>query len=131
MYTETNFKSKKALRDALAAGKIVHCYQPGGMFPGTVNGNDAIEGPHYPAPHSWYASVTLRDGIITHLDGKSVEKLRAAAARKNALNAAGLESARPGMQTNPDESAIASAVSRGMISETDAAILRDMIEGRK
>ena len=41
------------------------------MFPGTVNGSCALEGPHYPAPHSWYASAVLVAGCIVKLDGKA------------------------------------------------------------
>jgi hypothetical protein len=72
MYTLTNYKTKKALREAFNAGKRIACYQPGGLFPGTVNGSCALEGPHYPAPHSWYASADLKDACIVKLDGKSV-----------------------------------------------------------
>jgi hypothetical protein len=71
MYTLTNFKTKKALREAFNAGVIIECYQPGGLFPGTVNGSCALEGPHYPAPHSWYASAELKDACIVKLDGKA------------------------------------------------------------
>jgi hypothetical protein len=67
MYTETNFKTKKALKEAVAAGKKVAIYQPNNMFgtPDPSNGKFAVEGPHYPAPHAWYAMVTLVDGFIT------------------------------------------------------------------
>jgi len=30
-YTETNYKTKKALREALAAGEAVRVYQPGSV----------------------------------------------------------------------------------------------------
>lgn len=68
MYIITNFKSKKALKDAITEGKKVGVYQPGGLdntdytrFSGTVT----LEGPHYPQPHKWYAQATLVDGFIT------------------------------------------------------------------
>ena len=64
MYTVTNFPTKKALREAVKAGRKVEVFQPGGLFPATRDGVAAVEGPHYPQPHSWYASVELRDGII-------------------------------------------------------------------
>ena len=32
MYTMTNFKTKKQLKEAVAAGKKERIYQPGGMF---------------------------------------------------------------------------------------------------
>jgi hypothetical protein len=43
----------------------VRYYQPG-PFGGNepVNGDVFCEGPHYPAPHSWYAACTAKDGVI-------------------------------------------------------------------
>ena len=64
MYTVRNFKSKKALREAVAAGEQVDTYQPGGFFPAERNGVISLEGPHDPAPHSWYAQATVVDGIV-------------------------------------------------------------------
>lgn len=63
-YTTTNFKTKKAFKEAVAAGKKISVWSPG-PFPVTENGTTTIEGPHYPAPHTWYASVTVVDGIVT------------------------------------------------------------------
>jgi len=95
MYTQTNFKTKKALKEAVAAYNLaieaqklqsdlptlsigavllgsapvrvkpVYYYQPG-PFGGNEpkNGTFCCEGPHYPAPHSWYATVTAKDGVI-------------------------------------------------------------------
>lgn len=65
MYTDVDFKTKKALKEAVASGQTVTVYQPG-PFGGNVpdNGNVSIEGPHYPKPHTWYATATLRDGKI-------------------------------------------------------------------
>jgi len=67
MYTIENFKTKKALKEAVAAGKLVSVYQPGGLdkvdytkFSGTVT----LEGPHYPQPHKWYARATVENGHI-------------------------------------------------------------------
>jgi hypothetical protein len=64
MYTDINFKTKKALKEAVASDKEVSTFQPGGMFPAKRDGSIALEGPHYPAPHSWYASAVVKDGII-------------------------------------------------------------------
>jgi hypothetical protein len=67
-YSETNFKTKKAFKDALAAykagqGPALYLFQPGlGTIP--ENGRIAVEGPHYPKPHSWYAVVTMKDGKV-------------------------------------------------------------------
>jgi hypothetical protein len=64
-YTDINFKTKKALKEAVAAGTAVTAYQPG-PFGGNVpdNGQVYLEGPHYPAPHTWYAKATMKDGVV-------------------------------------------------------------------
>jgi hypothetical protein len=61
MYTETNFKTKKALKAAVENGEKVRCYQPNDIFnTGIPKGKEvSVEGPHYPRPHSWYARVLL------------------------------------------------------------------------
>jgi hypothetical protein len=64
MYTVTNYKTKKALKEAVANGEVVETYQPGGMFPATTEGVAFLEGPHYPAPHTWYAKVQLKNGLV-------------------------------------------------------------------
>jgi hypothetical protein len=65
MYTHRNFKTKKALREAVEAGQAVTVYQPG-PFGGNepTDGSVALEGPHYPEPHKWYASAILKDGKV-------------------------------------------------------------------
>jgi hypothetical protein len=65
MYTTENFKSKKALKEAIAQGKTVTFFQPG-PFAGNepLNGRIALEGPHYPEAHKWYAEATVQDGKI-------------------------------------------------------------------
>jgi hypothetical protein len=65
MYTMTNYKTKKALRAAIKAGDKVTVYQPSDIgFPKTINGAVSLEGPHYPKPHTWYATGTLQDGVL-------------------------------------------------------------------
>jgi len=69
MYTEINFKSKKALKEAIAKGEQLKVFQPNDMFHvgdkvKTGIHNVALEGPHYPQAHSWYASAKLENGII-------------------------------------------------------------------
>ena len=66
MYCETNYKTKAELRRAVAEGEQVHVFQPG-PFPAKTNGRATIEGPHYPQPHRWYATVELQDGVITRV----------------------------------------------------------------
>lgn len=63
MYTAINFKSKKALKDAVAAGQVVTIYAPGLGTP-KDNGTEFVEGPHYPQPHKWYAQVEMKDGKV-------------------------------------------------------------------
>lgn len=65
MYTRTNFKTKKALKAALADGERIEVFQhePFGRS-GPAQGNVCSEGPHFPAAHSWYASGTARDGVL-------------------------------------------------------------------
>ena len=66
MYTSINFKTKKALKDAIVSGAKITIYQPNNIFnksnPST--GIHAVEGPWYPAPHTWYAQVTLENGFV-------------------------------------------------------------------
>ena len=77
MYTDKNFPTKKALKEQVAAynaavaegdtekaAKLeVTIYAPGMGSP-KYNGTDFVEGPHYPKPHSWYAEVTMKDGVV-------------------------------------------------------------------
>lgn len=70
MYTEKNFKTKKALKDAVAAGEVVRVFQPNDMFGKTEQVRAAgkttvyLEGPHYPAPHTWYAQAEVEFGVV-------------------------------------------------------------------
>lgn len=64
MYTDINFKSKKAFKEAVASGKEVTLYAPGFGQP-PINGTCAVSGPHYPEPHRWYAEVTVTNGKVT------------------------------------------------------------------
>ena len=65
MYVSPNFKTKKAIKEAIAAGKFVTIFQPG-PFGGNEpqNGKVAIEGPHYPLPHKFYCEVTVENGRV-------------------------------------------------------------------
>ncbi len=62
-YTNPNFKTKKALKEAVADGKRVTVFQPGvGTVP--INGTVAIEGPHAPQPHTWYGMARMENGVV-------------------------------------------------------------------
>lgn len=63
-YVQPNFKSKKALKEALKKGTLVEVYQPGlGNVP--ENGFIHLEGPHHPEPHNWYGEGTMVNGCLT------------------------------------------------------------------
>lgn len=77
-YTITNFKTKKQLKEAVASynaadkndlravnARAVRCYNPG-LGPDLSNhtGKIALEGPHYPKPHTWYAEGELVNGVV-------------------------------------------------------------------
>ena len=66
MYTTINFKTKKALKEAVAAGQEVRIYATGMGSP-VENGFETLEGPHYPAPHTWYAKVEMKDGKVVRV----------------------------------------------------------------
>ena len=75
-YTVTNFKTKKALKEAVSKHQEqprtngigyypVRCYQPGlGPDLSNFSGKICLEGPHYPKPHSWYAEAELIEGVV-------------------------------------------------------------------
>ncbi len=72
MYIRPNFKTKKALKDAVKAGQRVTIFQPNQMFPSpqtapNYTGVAYVEGPHYPLPHKWYAEVGLDNGVIVEV----------------------------------------------------------------
>ena len=68
-YVNPDYKSKKEFKLAVEAGKRHETYNPSGMFPTVQNGTDVVEGPHYPKPHRWYASVVVEDGIVVKVKG--------------------------------------------------------------
>lgn len=63
MYVSPNFKSKKALKESVAAGEVVLVFSPG-PFPAKKDGTETVEGPHYPEPHRWYAQVVVENGRV-------------------------------------------------------------------
>ncbi len=65
LYTSQDFKTKKALKDAIAAGAKISVYQTG-MFGGNepTEGRVSLEGPHFPKPHTWYGTGVLKDGYL-------------------------------------------------------------------
>lgn len=65
MYCTKNYKSKAELKRDIAAGVAVRYFQPG-PFGGNEprDGTITLEGPHYPAPHRWYCTATVKDGKV-------------------------------------------------------------------
>jgi hypothetical protein len=65
-YARTNFRTKKAFKEAVANGDRVAVYQPGPFSDGSdiQSGVECIEGPHYPKPHRWYATATIEEGRV-------------------------------------------------------------------
>src|SRR6185312_6894547 len=53
LYCTRNFKSKKSLKDAVAAGERVTLFSPEPQEQVPDNGTVAVGGPHFPAPHKW------------------------------------------------------------------------------
>lgn len=68
MYVTPNLPSKAALKRAIAAGETVTVFSPG-PFGAPTDGRVAVEGPHYPQPHTWYASVQVEGGRVTKVLG--------------------------------------------------------------
>lgn len=63
MYTNINFKTKKAFKEAVANGEKITLFTPCLGTP-AFNGVDFVEGPWYPKPHTWYAEVLMKDGFV-------------------------------------------------------------------
>lgn len=74
-YTVINFKTKKALKEAVTNwnntetnqrnNNPIRCFQPGlGPDLSNYTGTVYLEGPHYPAPHTWYAQGEMKDGVL-------------------------------------------------------------------
>lgn len=63
MYTTINFRTKKEFKEAVAEGDQVRLFAPGLGQP-RENGTEYVEGPHYPQPHTWYAEVEVKNGVV-------------------------------------------------------------------
>ena len=68
MYANTNYRTKKELKQAVKTGPV-GCHQPGPFGPDVRDGQHCCEGPHYPQPHKWYATVLVVNGQITKVVG--------------------------------------------------------------
>lgn len=75
-YTVTNFRTKKALKEAVnnylnnhdgvkSSFSAQRAYNPGlGPDLAGFTGKICLEGPHYPEPHRWYAEAELANGVV-------------------------------------------------------------------
>lgn len=63
MYVEPNFRTKKALKEAVKAGQAVRVFLPD-PFPRLIYSRVLVEGPHYPEMHRWYATCEVRNGLV-------------------------------------------------------------------
>lgn len=66
MYASRNFETKKALKEAVAAGEPLTAYSAGLGSP-PVNGDTSVCGPWYPRAHKWYARVRIANGKIVRV----------------------------------------------------------------
>lgn len=65
-YLVTNYKTKKAAKAALKVVGALSYYEPG-IAPEIMNGTIYLEGPHYPAPHTWYAQAEVKNGKVVKI----------------------------------------------------------------
>jgi len=66
MYASVNFRTKTEFKKAVKSGQKIRLYAPGIGTP-RENGTEYVEGPWYPKPHTWYASVEMKDGIVVRV----------------------------------------------------------------
>lgn len=66
-YVRPNFTTKKQLKEALSAGRHVHVFQPANTGDIPSNGEVDLEGPHYPQPHTWYATGIMENGKLVRI----------------------------------------------------------------
>ena len=69
IYTRWDYPTKRKFRDAWHAKKRIEVYLPGVGGPYAKDGTYVIEGPHFPALHTWYAIVNVKRQIVDHLKG--------------------------------------------------------------
>lgn len=85
VYTDRNFKTKKQLIEAFALGEAIGVYQPGPFGPTVRDGQECIQGPHNPQPHTWACIAIIRDGAVYQLKVgtklKTVSELEAVRAK--------------------------------------------------
>jgi hypothetical protein len=68
-YVTPNVKSKKALKERVAAGLPTEVFSNSPFTDGKDfdNGTFTVSGPWFPEPHRWYATLTVKDGKIVKI----------------------------------------------------------------
>ena len=66
MYCQTNYLTKKSLKEAIKSGEKVRL-KPEFVGATPTFGTVFVEGPHFPKPHSWYAQCELDNGCIVKI----------------------------------------------------------------
>ena len=64
IYTNKQYKTKKALRADFTAGKMITVFQPGPFGTSVSDGFGVVAGPQFPLAHKWYAAVEVKNGQI-------------------------------------------------------------------
>lgn len=66
-YLYPNLKSKKAYKEAIARGEKIIARENTPRDQVLVRGTTTVtfEGPHYPAPHTFYGQAQVTDGYVT------------------------------------------------------------------
>ena len=69
MYACNNFKTKKSIKEAIIKnGNAGGIFQPGPFrLHSLENGIVGLEGPHFPAAHTWWAQATIENGKIVKI----------------------------------------------------------------
>jgi hypothetical protein len=67
-YTFDRYKSKKAVKEAIASGERVEVYAPNpwGAYDTPPDGHHTICGPG-PYERKWYGQVTVKSGVLTSI----------------------------------------------------------------
>lgn len=64
-YLYPELKSKKAYKEAIAAGQTVTAREQFmGMEKPVQSGTVTFKGPHYPKPHQYYGTAVVKDGKV-------------------------------------------------------------------
>ena len=66
-YVDPDYGTKKQFKQAVKDGVKHQPYNNGLIFKAIQNGTEVIEGPHYPKPHTWYATATIKNGLVTEV----------------------------------------------------------------